>query len=316
MTDRLLDWYDSAARDLPWRRTREPYAIWVSEIMCQQTQVGTVIPYYERWMSRFPTAQSLAEASEEDVLAHWQGLGYYRRARMLHQGARAIKDRQWPNSAKEWQEIPGIGPYTAAAIASISHGEAVPVVDGNVDRVVSRVNLLGGTKASRHAPVRRWAAERISPERPGDWNQALMELGAKVCTPRNPDCSNCPLASECKAHQTEQAGHFPPPEPRKETVDVQLFVRVPVRGGRFGVRQFTSGEWWAGLWGFPISEGPESGPSFLQFRHTVTHHRLHIVASLAHEEEGEWRWVSLQELEDLPMPTPMRKIAKAAATLF
>lgn len=282
--------------------------------MCQQTQVGTVIPYYERWMARFPSVEALASASEEDVLAHWQGLGYYRRARMLHLGAKAVVERGWPESSKAWKEISGVGAYTAAAIASISLGEAVPVVDGNVDRVVSRVLALGGTKALRHAVVTQWALDRISHERPGDWNQALMELGATVCTPRNPECSGCPLVSGCKAHASGEPAQFPPPEPRRETVEVRMVVRVPVARGRFGVRQFANGEWWAGLWGFPDSEGVCEAP-FMEFRHTVTHHRLLISACLDHEPEGELRWVTQSELQTLPMPTPMRKIARFAATL-
>jgi A/G-specific adenine glycosylase len=201
---RLLLWYDENQRDLPWRRCRDPYAIWVSEIMLQQTRVAVVIERYKAFMERFPTLISLALAAEQDVLALWSGLGYYRRARMLHKAAHFVAGHlggNLPATAAELRILPGIGAYTAAAIASIAHGEPVAVVDGNVERVLCR--LQGWEEAGRSggATLRRkieaLAAGILEPRRAGDFNQALMELGATVCVPRTPRCLVCPLVTDC-----------------------------------------------------------------------------------------------------------------------
>jgi A/G-specific adenine glycosylase len=209
----LLAWYDANRRDLPWRRSRDPYAIWVSEIMLQQTRVAVVVERYQAFMARFPTLVSLALASEQEVLALWSGLGYYRRARMLHKAAQFVASQHegnLPSSSAELRLLPGIGSYTAAAIASIAHGEAVPVVDGNVERVLCRLQGWEAVGRSSAAVQRRRidsvANQLLAPRRPGDFNQALMELGATVCTPRNPQCLVCPLAPDCITrgeHKTE-----------------------------------------------------------------------------------------------------------------
>src|ERR1019366_6449952 len=200
----LLAWYRHNRRDLPWRRNADPYAIWVSEIMLQQTRVAVVVERYQAFMARFPTLLSLALASEQDVLALWSGLGYYRRARMLHKAAHFLASQHQcnlPGTAEELRTLPGIGVYTAAAIASIAHGEAVAVVDGNVERVLCRlagweaVGRTGGAALRRK--IEGLAASLLDPERPGDFNQALMELGAMVCTPRNPQCPACPWNADC-----------------------------------------------------------------------------------------------------------------------
>jgi A/G-specific adenine glycosylase len=200
----LLDWYDKSQRDLPWRRSRDPYAIWVSEIMLQQTRVAVVIERYQAFMTRFPSLVSLALAPEQDVLALWSGLGYYRRARMLHKAAQFVAEHRegsLPTTAEELRLLPGIGNYTAAAIASIAHGEPIPVVDGNVERVICRMQgweSVGrsGAAALRHK-IEAAASQILDPARPGDFNQALMELGATVCTPRSPQCLTCPLSADC-----------------------------------------------------------------------------------------------------------------------
>jgi A/G-specific adenine glycosylase len=200
----LLDWYDKSQRDLPWRRSHDPYAIWVSEIMLQQTRVAVVIERYQAFMARFPSLVSLALAAEQDVLALWSGLGYYRRARMLHKAAQFVAEHRegsLPTTAEELRLLPGIGNYTAAAIASIAHGEPIPVVDGNVERVICRLQgweSVGrsGAAALRHK-VETAASQILDPARPGDFNQALMELGATVCTPRSPQCLTCPLSADC-----------------------------------------------------------------------------------------------------------------------
>src|ERR1035441_8756365 len=212
---RLLEWYERCRRDLPWRRSLNPYSIWVSEIMLQQTRVAVVVERYQAFMARFPTLLSLALATEQEVLAAWSGLGYYRRARMLHKAALFVADHcqgNLPRTAAELRLLPGIGAYTAAAVASIAYGERVAVVDGNVERVLCRMEgWKAGSRAGDGAQVRRkieaLAAELVCPERPGDWNQALMELGATLCLPRNPQCLVCPVAGDCKTqgeHQTDR----------------------------------------------------------------------------------------------------------------
>src|SRR5664279_4008486 len=204
MRHELLDWYDRSKRDLPWRHTNDPYAIWISEIMLQQTRVAVVIERYTSFLSRFPTVQVLAAADEQDILALWSGLGYYRRARMLHQAAQIVVGdlhAVLPTTAEGLNNLPGIGAYTSAAIASIAHDECVAVVDGNVERVLCRLQGWGASERTAHAASKRnvgtFADSFIEPARPGDFNQALMELGATVCLPRNPHCLACPLAAEC-----------------------------------------------------------------------------------------------------------------------
>jgi A/G-specific adenine glycosylase len=210
----VLEWYDSNRRDLPWRATRDPYAIWVSEIMLQQTRVAIVIERYTSFLARFPTVLALAAATEQDVLALWSGLGYYRRARMLHQAAQIVAQELGgciPTSSIELRKLPGIGAYTAAAIASIAFGERIAVVDGNVERVISRLRGWESADPAGEAKIRRkveeFAGSLVDALRPGDFNQALMELGATVCTPRNPQCLNCPWTAACNTrgeHRTPQ----------------------------------------------------------------------------------------------------------------
>ena len=201
----LLEWYHRSKRDLPWRQTTDPYAIWVSEIMLQQTRVAAVIERYTAFLQRFPTVESLAQADEQDVLSLWSGLGYYRRARMLHKAAQAVVSDHagtMPTTAAALLKLPGIGSYTAAAIASIAHHEPIAVVDGNVERVLSRIQGWHSHDSVSEAAVRRKvddiAQTLIDPQHPGDYNQAIMELGATVCTPRNPQCLVCPWARDCR----------------------------------------------------------------------------------------------------------------------
>ncbi len=201
---RLLAWYRAAARALPWRVAgpADPYAVWLSEVMLQQTRVDTVVPYYRRFLERFPTVRALAEAPEADVLAGWSGLGYYRRARMLHKGAREVHARgRFPSTRAELLEVSGIGPYTAAAVASIAYGEPAELVDGNVARVFARYFALTCDVKSARGSAEVWAVARreLRRDEPGTWNQALMELGATVCTPARPRCGDCPLAGSCAA---------------------------------------------------------------------------------------------------------------------
>lgn len=211
----LLAYFDAHRRDLPWRRrAHDPYAVWVSEIMLQQTRVETVIPYYERFLERFPTPRALADAPLDAVLASWSGLGYYRRARMLHEGARAVvREHQGalPADAAALRALPGIGAYTAGAIASIAFGLREPLVDGNVERVLARVLALGGDPRAAATKKRLWTAARALADdpRPGDVNQALMELGATVCTPVSPRCLLCPLRAQCAARAAGDPERYP-----------------------------------------------------------------------------------------------------------
>ncbi|MBP1612541.1 MAG: A/G-specific adenine glycosylase [Acidobacteria bacterium] len=267
----LLTWYDGARRDLPWRRTRDPYAIWVSEVMAQQTTVQAVIPFWERFLASFPDVRALAAAPLEEVLRLWAGLGYYRRARFLHAAARevvAARGGELPRTAAGWLTLPGVGGYTAAAIASIAFDEPAPVVDGNVVRVLARFDRMGDPP-DRAAARRRFAAragELLDPVRPGDANQALMELGATVCTPRAPRCPACPWSAACLARAAGDPERFPAAVARPETVPVlRGAVLVRDRRGRVLLRRIPEGEVNAGLLELPSATIREwSGASIVE----------------------------------------------------
>ena len=251
----LLEHYDAHRRDLPWRQSREPYRVWVSEIMLQQTRVETAIPYYNRWMERFPTVDALAEGHEQAVLKAWEGLGYYSRARNLRRSALIVRERLGgglPQDSRSLKTLPGIGEYSAGAIASIAYGEVVPAVDGNVRRVLSRLfDLADPTDAS----LRTRAGELVDPDRPGDWNQALMELGATVCTARSPRCSVCPLTKQCRA-ETEGTQELRPASkrrPRVREASYAVLVTLNPVGELLMVRRRPDGLL-GGLWEFPAVE--------------------------------------------------------------
>jgi A/G-specific adenine glycosylase len=225
----LLSWFDRHRRDLPWRRTRDPYRIWVSEVMLQQTRVEAVLPYYERFLGRFPNVDDLASAPIDEVLALWSGLGYYRRARQLHAAARRIADaREFPRTLDRLLELPGVGSYTAAAVASIAFGLAAPVLDGNVERVMARRLALAEDpkRGASRALLVATAAALLDPSRPGDSNQALMELGATLCLPRQPRCELCPLRPGCAAAGEGRPELYPPPRRRRRTEIRRLLVAV------------------------------------------------------------------------------------------
>jgi A/G-specific adenine glycosylase len=243
---RLLAWYDRHARDLPWRESRDPYRVWVSEIMLQQTRVAAVIAHYHEFLRRFPTVEKLAQAREASVLAAWSGLGYYRRARMLHAAAKVVvreRGGKFPEKAEGLRDLPGVGRYTAAAIASIAFGKAVAVVDGNVERVLQRVfgRRMGGGDF--------WIAAEglLDRERPGDFNQAMMELGATVCTPRGPSCRTCPVVELC-ATRGEMAGSVKAERQKKREIRYALDYRD---GAVFLVRRARDARLMAGMWELP-----------------------------------------------------------------
>lgn len=248
----LLAHYDAHARDLPWRRETDPYRIWVSEVMLQQTRVETVVGYYRAWLARFPDLHVLADAPEESVLKAWEGLGYYRRARNLHAGARMVRDRfegRLPETAEALRTLPGVGEYTAGAVASIAFGERVPAVDGNVRRVLSR--LLDEAHPSP-GWLRSTAALLVDPARPGDWNQALMELGATVCTPAAPRCAACPVEAFCAARDAGTQAERPAARPRAE-VPAATFAVAVVRNAddRLLLIRRPPGGLLGGMWSFP-----------------------------------------------------------------
>jgi A/G-specific adenine glycosylase len=284
--DDLLTWFDRHRRDLPWRRTSDPYSIWLSEVMLQQTRVETVLPYYERFLLHFPTIEALAAAEVEEVLALWSGLGYYRRARQLHAAARqvAASGEGFPRTLAGLRALPGVGDYTAAAVGSIAFGIAEPVLDGNVVRVLSRFLALAADPSSRGGRERLLAAGRdlLDPRRPGDSNQAMMELGATLCLPKAPRCLLCPLASGCHAAAAGEQDLYPPPKRRRESVRVRLVVAVvETSGGVLLFRRPEGSTLLAGTWELPWVEAlPDSGPDDLQ---------ADPAAGLAERYGGRWR---------------------------
>ena len=250
----LLSWYDRHRRDLPWRGTKDPYRIWVSEVMLQQTTVKTATPYYEAFLKRFPTLQALAEEPEEEVLGAWSGLGYYHRARNLHRGAQHVAERhggQFPKTLEAALAVPGVGLYTASAILSIAHGLPLPVVDGNVRRVLARLLALRGPEYRKDGPYYNRAEELLDRERPGDWNQALMELGATVCTPRDPGCEACPLRSRCRARALGVVDELPEGRARRAPVDVQVAAALVEKDGKVLLVRRPEGRLLGRMWEVP-----------------------------------------------------------------
>jgi A/G-specific adenine glycosylase len=250
----LLDHYDRHQRRLPWRGERDPYRILVSEVMLQQTRVETVLDYYEAWLERFPDLESLAAAETDDVLEVWEGLGYYRRARNLHGAARLVRERHGgslPDDFAALRELPGVGAYTAGAVASIAFGERTPAVDGNVRRVLARIFDVPDPKP---AWLRDTAADLVDPDRPGDWNQALMELGATICTPRGPRCGRCPVAEWCSARAAGTQEERPVAVSRKPPRRAVFVVAVLHDGGRVLLGRRPEGGLLGGMWAFPEVE--------------------------------------------------------------
>ncbi len=251
----LLRWYDREARDLPWRRTKDPYQVWLAEIMLQQTRVDQGTPYFERFLEKLPTVNDLAAASEGQVLKLWEGLGYYSRARNLHKAAKRIvaQGDGFPETAEQWQTLPGVGRYTAGAVASIAYGQRTPVVDGNVTRVLARLFNVSECVDKTATKNRLWSiAETLVPKnRPGDFNQAMMELGARVCTPRKPQCGTCPVKRYCVARARGIQGKRPVRTPRKPTPHHEIVVAAIRRNGRYLVGKRPSAGLLGGLWEFP-----------------------------------------------------------------
>lgn len=320
----LLDWYESGHRDLPWRRTTEPYRIWVSEIMLQQTRARAVIPYYERFLQRFPSLEALAEAAEPDVLAVWSGLGYYSRARNLRRAAqRMVAAGGFPRQYAELRELPGIGEYTAAAIGSIAFGLPHAVLDGNVLRVVARVeNDAADIGAARTRERFRAIAQAwLCRESPGPFNQALMELGATVCLPRNPLCLVCPVAALCRARQEGTAEQLPVKLRKTEPVRIAGVLLVVRSRGRILLRQRAADAGrMAGFWDLPSPEHlPDArlGRHLGEIRHTITHHyyTLAVRSAVARAAGPGLAWFRPARLAAIPLSTTARKALAVAGML-
>lgn len=344
---KLLTWYDEQARDLPWRETHEPYAIWISEIMLQQTQVATVIPYFERWMERFPTVQALAEAPLDAVLKMWQGLGYYARARNLHKAAQLVVsdyDGQLPNTVEELLKIPGIGQYTAGAIASIAFGMRAPALDGNLKRVFARLTALEEPINRRPGEKALWAiAETLLPEeRVGDWNQALMDLGAMICISRTPRCLLCPLLGHCKAQKRGWQTTIPVKISRRPRPHYTVTAGViwDDKHEKILIAQRPTDKMLGGLWEFPggkceaneslhaclqrelqeeLAIEVELGDKITTIEHGYTHFTITLHAFHCTHKRGEpqllgvadFRWVQPAELDAFAWPKTDLQIIEA-----
>jgi len=341
----LLAWFDREKRDLPWRRTRDPYAIWLSEVMLQQTQVSTVIPYWTRFLERFPRVEALAEAPLQEVLAMWRGLGYYARARNLHRAAQEIISRfegQLPSTAATLASLPGFGRYTAGAVASIAFGEAAPLVDGNVARVLSRLFEVDGLPGEKSRERTLWAlAEALVPgERPGDLNQALMELGALLCKPEAPLCLLCPVRERCQALASGRVDELPPPKVRTARKPLRLAVAVFMRRGEVLLGRREEKGLFGGLWELPSVEVPEAtasvdvpavlrqrlpskarvGAALGTVKRTLTHRDLELClyrvdgGDAAARVSGyrELTWASAEAAERLGMSAAMQHALKQA----
>ncbi|MEX2174424.1 MAG: A/G-specific adenine glycosylase, partial [Pirellulaceae bacterium] len=336
-------WFLKAARDLPWRRTKDLYAIWISEVMLQQTQVVTVIPYFERFLGRFPDVAALAAADEQEVLRLWEGLGYYRRARQLHAAARQIVAEhrgRFPQTFAAVRSLPGIGRYTAGAVLSIGLDARLPILEANTIRVLSRLAAFRGDPTQSAGQKRLWSlAEAILPARDvGIFNQALMELGSEICTPKAPACDRCPVRRHCLAYERELQDQIPVAARKTKYEEVTEAAVVVRRGGRVLVRQCQPGERWAGLWDFPrfAARGADMaarvseltgvaalvGERFAKLRHGVTRFRITLdcyEAKYIRQTRGLAaspaciRWVSTDELAALPLSTTGRKIARLVA---
>jgi len=342
---RLRPWFRRHQRDLPWRRDRDPYRIWISEVMLQQTQVATVIPYFERFLQAYPTLADLAAAEEQDILRLWEGLGYYRRARDLLRAARVLvaqHEGRFPDDPAILGTLPGLGRYTCNAVLSQAFDCRLPILEANSQRVLSR--LFGRADDPRQAPARRWlwqAAEAILPQRDiGTFNQALMELGALVCTPTAPRCSACPLAARCVARQLGQQESIPARSPAPEIQRIQEAAVVLRRGAEVLLVQRPQGTGrWAGLWEFPhgpLTDGEtveaaaarllheltglqaKIGPELLTIRHSITRYHITLTCFEADLAAGvfqsafyvEGRWLSLADLPAYPVSSPQRRLAR------
>jgi len=303
----LIDWYRGSGRDLPWRQTRDPYPIWISEIMLQQTQVATVLPRYRLWLQRFPTLPQLAASSEESVMQLWQGLGYYRRARLLHAAAQQIAEQhagRFPADFAAIHALPGIGRSTAGAIASFCFAARTPVLDGNVKRVLQRWQ---GAAASERQLWQSAQAAIDAAVDPGEWNQAMMELGATCCAPRRPDCAACPVAAGCRSAFTATMPETASTPARSSVRECHWQVQLHRRDAGLWLVRRPDGGIWGGLWSPPIIELNEAPDTAPLYSHRLTHRLLHLHAhECAESPAGEGVWCP--NVGSMPLPTGIRRL--------
>ncbi|MHC4081987.1 MAG: A/G-specific adenine glycosylase, partial [Planctomycetota bacterium] len=324
------------ARDLPWRRRRTGYTALVSEAMLQQTQVARVVERYRAFVRRFPNVRRLAKAREQAVLAEWQGMGYYRRARNLHAAAKMIVGEfggRVPRTADQLRTLPGVGRYTAASIASIVYGERTPLVDGNVQRVLARLDVKSGR--AQDPQLVKWAWERTGQlvalaESPGSLNEGLMELGAVVCTPRNPTCETCPVARHCRARRQGRQNEIPSPQKAAARARVHHHALVVRRNGRVLLEQRPADGMWSRMWQVPtveagrplsVHEIKRRLPTVSEFRrcakcvHNTTHRHItfHVYTARSRQTKGVWRHVG--DMDDLPMSNAQRKVLEVAGAV-
>lgn len=341
----LLEWFSANQRDLPWRHTYDPYQVWISEIMLQQTQVKTVLPYFERWMKALPTVESVAKADEQTILKLWEGLGYYSRARNLQKAARVIVEKHrgvFPSDDGAIRELPGIGPYTAGAIASIAFNQERPILDGNVIRVLTR--LANDTRNTREAPMQKrlwqWAEEMVPKGHAREFNQGLMELGALVCTPKNPRCGECPLKGECQAYAAGTQEALPNRGKREKSVPITVAIAILQKSNKIFIQRRHAKGLMGGLWEFPggkveAGETPEEAlhreiqeelsigikkiEPFMRLKHAYTKYQVDLHCFKAEPKTKniqlgaaqEYQWIALKDLSKLPFPAANVRVIKA-----
>jgi len=344
----LLGWYRDNHRQLPWRETKDPYAIWVSEVMLQQTQVSTVVPYYDRFMARFPTMMDLAGADQEQILKLWEGLGYYARARNLHKASQVVVDQfdgQVPADEKLFKSLPGVGDYIAAAVLSIAFGLSLAVVDGNVKRVLSRLCTMDApvNHSSSHKQFQAVADRLLERSQPAVFNQAVMELGALVCTPGTPRCTGCPLVRHCRALENDSIAHYPRRIKTKPVPTHHIAVGVVEKEDRLLITRRKPEGLLGGLWEFPGGkvENNETGPAacireikeetglevtisshLTRIKHAYTHFKIEMDVYLCRYVAGQvelagpvdHRWIRPSEIDDYPFPKANLKFIPLLAT--
>jgi A/G-specific adenine glycosylase len=325
----LGKWFERQKRSLPWREDPSVYRVWVSEIMLQQTQVVTVIPYFEKFIAKFPTVQKLARANEQEVMQHWAGLGYYSRARNLHLGAKQIALRKkFPETRLGWLDIPGVGEYTAGAILSIALDQPEAILDGNVERVISRMHQLERDKKKLWAISREWVEAAFKNKiRPSVWNQALMELGATICTPKSPKCNLCPVSTGCLSFKKGTQDQYPPKKPKKEWKEIKEEIYFYFdRKGHVLLQKNDGHQWRKGLW-----DGlrKKMNPDLLKFKklgtvktkHIVTRHKIERTSHIYVQHESvrtlwvawepreicERKWVSVLKADEVPTGSAFKK---------
>ncbi len=312
MTKDLLKWFKTIKRDLPWRKNRNAYRVWLSEVMLQQTQVKTVIPYFERWLSIFPDVHSLAKAPLDDVLKQWEGLGYYRRAKNMHKAAQDLafnRNGIFPTSYKGWLELSGIGPYSAAAIASIVTKEVVVAVDGNVKRVAARLFMLSGE--ANEKDVKAKLSPFISKDDPGSFNEAMMELGATLCKKQNPLCLECPLKNHCLAFQNNCTQDYPHPKLKKARPHYQKYALIDIQDNKIWLKQRSETEMLNGLWGFVLLDEKPKGKAYPKVKHAYTHFSLEVTPIEHYKKDLDGEYIELEKLERLALSTLDHKILNA-----